>query len=208
MTDKTPIGEIRLKDVRLSFAQIFEPKKFGAQDDSKPRYSCSFLFAKDTPSGIQNEKLVRETIKAVATEKWGKNMPKLKENMFCFRNGDNEDWDGYAGHWYVSAARPGDGTPPVIVDHDPSKPLTAKDGRPYSGCYVNAIVRIYAQDNQYGKRINASLEAIQFLRHGEAFGAAPVDATEKFEVVEDDTDTIGERLEGDNAPSEDDLLGG
>jgi len=29
------------------------------------------------------------------------------------------------------------------------------------GCYVNALLELYGQDNKYGKRINASLKGIQ-----------------------------------------------
>ena len=47
----------------------------------------------------------------------------------------------------------------------------------YSGCMVNMVVQLWAQDHpEYGKRINANLKAIQFFEHGPAFsGAAPVD---------------------------------
>jgi hypothetical protein len=47
---------------------------------------------------------------------------------------------------------------------------------------------VWAQDNKYGKRINASLEAIQFVRHGEAFGAKPVIAEEVFDDLGGDDD--------------------
>src|SRR5690242_14849899 len=48
---------------------------------------------------------------------------------------------------------------------------------PYSGCFANVIIRIYGYAGKNGQksRINASLEAVQFVRDGERFGARGVD---------------------------------
>ena len=48
--------------------------------------------------------------------------------------------------------------------------LVESSGKPYSGCYVNAIIECWAQDNkEFGKRINFGLKGVQFLRDGDAF---------------------------------------
>jgi tripartite-type tricarboxylate transporter receptor subunit TctC len=47
--------------------------------------------------------------------------------------------------------------------------LTEDDNKPFAGCYVNATIRLWAQDNQYGKRINAQLRAVQYVKDGAAF---------------------------------------
>jgi hypothetical protein len=57
---------------------------------------------------------------------------------------------------------------PVVIDKDKS-PLTQADGKPYAGCYVNVSLDVWAQSNQYGKRINAKLLAVQFDKDGDAF---------------------------------------
>ena len=63
-----------------------------------------------------------------------------------------------------------------LVEFDRS-PLTETDGRPYSGCYVVAIVELWAQDNSWGKRVNATLKGVQFFADGEAFsGGTPASA--------------------------------
>ncbi|MNP47458.1 hypothetical protein D3C76_1415120 [compost metagenome] len=74
------------------------------------------------------------------------------------------------------------------MDRDRTQ-LTAQEGKPYSGCYVNVIVDIWAQDNSYGKRINAQLQGIQFVRDGEAFsgGGTSADASD-FEEIADGAD--------------------
>ena len=62
----------------------------------------------------------------------------------------------------------------------------------YSGCYVNAIVDVYAQQRDDGNTISASLEGIQFVRNGEALGFVSVDAASEFDEEEvDDADVIG-----------------
>ncbi|MNP74169.1 hypothetical protein D3C76_1710040 [compost metagenome] len=51
------------------------------------------------------------------------------------------------------------------------------------------IVDIWAQDNSYGKRINAQLQGIQFVKDGEAFsgGGTSADASD-FEEIADGAD--------------------
>lgn len=67
---------------------------------------------------------------------------------------------------------------PTIVDQARNT-LSARSGKPYAGCYVNASLEFWAQDNAYGKRINCTLRGIQFLRDGDSFSAGrPADADE------------------------------
>lgn len=87
---------------------------------------------------------------------------------------------------YVSARSK---TRPSVFDQQRQE-LTESDGKPYSGCYVNASIELWAQDNDFGKRVNAQLRGVQFLRDGDAFGggARPADADEFDEIaVSDDT---------------------
>jgi hypothetical protein len=102
---------------------------------------------------------------------------------------------------YVSAGSP-ENRPPKIVDRNPSRVIKESDGRIYAGCYVNAIVRLWCQDNEHGKRLNASLEAVQFVKDGEAFGAKAIDPMSAFENIEDDEDGLSPV--GGNASSDDD----
>lgn len=192
--------QVTLRNVRLSFADIFEPKE-QKNDDGTTRktYGANFLIAKEGDE-FNNVKVIQKAATAAKRRKWGDDedkWPKLKPEKVCLRDGDLEDWDGYADMFYVSSnRREADGPPRTITNRKDAdgKWIPAKPGEaacPYAGCYVNAIVRLWAQDNEHGKRINASLEAIQFLRDGEAFsGSAPVDVDEEFT-----DDMVGE--EGD-----------
>lgn len=58
---------------------------------------------------------------------------------------------------------------------------------PYSGCYVRAKVTLWTSEHvQGGQQIIAAIRSIQFLRPGEAFGRAPIDAEKEFEKLEDE----------------------
>lgn len=191
---KENLGEVRLRNVRLSFAHLFEPQE-GKVDDAtgvkgEPRYGCSFLIPKNTDEGKANMAALKKASAEVKEAKWGKNQPNLKPEKLCVRDGDLESYDGYEGHFYCSA---GNARQPVLVDRDRT-PLDKGSGKLYSGCYVNAIVRLWAQDNKHGKRLNASLEAVQFLRHGEAFGAKPVDPMSAFDDETEGADNGDEEL--------------
>lgn len=191
MAEKSQVGEVRLENVRLSFCDaLFELESV---NEGKPRYGSNFLIDPSTPSGKKNDAKIRKAIEEVKAEKWGDNQPKLKPNLIAYRDGDEESWDGYADRWYVSSSRAEKLGPPVVVDRNPKIVLTAKSGKPYAGCYVNAIVRFWAQDDkEFGKRINATLEAVQFYADGDSFGAAKVDATKAFEDFGDDDGDSGD----------------
>jgi hypothetical protein len=67
------------------------------------------------------------------------------------------------------------------VLHSDKTPLTEADGKPYAGCYVNASIELWAQDNNYGKRVNASLGGVQFARDGDAFAGGGAASEDEFD---------------------------
>lgn len=175
--------EVTLKNVRLSFENVFREQVMVDKETGKTtkKFKANFLIDKSNKALI-NE--IDDAIDEVIAAKWPSNPPKIKDEKLCMRDGDDENYDGYAGTMYVSASN---SKRPTVVGRD-KQPLVEADGIIYSGCYVNAVIRIWAQDNEYGKRVNASLEAVQFYKKGDAFGAPPVDIDEKFETYEDEED--------------------
>jgi hypothetical protein len=128
----------------------------------------------------------------VAEEQWGQKakaiLAQLRgQDKTCLHNGDlKAQYDGYAGMWYVSARS---ASKPLVIDRD-KKILEEKDGRPYGGCYVNMSIDIWAQDNQYGKRINATLRGVQFVQDGDAFSGGPPATPEEFEDLGVDANAL------------------
>lgn len=173
--------KIMIPNVRLSFPDIFEAVQYEGKGPFN--YRATLLI----PSEGKLRKQIDAHILKVATEKWKDKAAKvlLAANApngpgTCFNDGDLKEYDGYAGHWYLSATRPQDKGRPAIVDRDKS-PLVAKDGKPYGGCYVNASVEFWAQDNKYGKTVRCGLLGIQFFNDGDAFGGGSAASDEAFE---------------------------
>lgn len=178
--------KIMIPNTRLAFANIFKPKAVQAGDE--PAFSCSLLL--DPKVNAAAIKAIEAAIEQVAKEKWGAKADTIMKSIrakgdLCLRSGDEKaEYDGFEGNMYVSARSK---TRPTILDRDKT-PLTEADGRPYSGCFVNASIDIYAQDNSYGKRINASLRGLQFFKEGNAFGGgAPASADEFDDLGVDET---------------------
>jgi hypothetical protein len=163
--------KVTLRNVRLAFPQLFEAKTVNGE--GKPAYSASFLFAPAHPQLPE----IKAAIESVARDKWGaKAAGTLKElyaaGKVCLQDGDRKaSYDGFEGNYYISARNP---VRPLVADRDKT-PLGEQDGRVYAGCYVYAVIELWAQDNGWGKRINATLRTVQFFRDGDAFtgGGAP-----------------------------------
>lgn len=225
---KTQVGTIMLKGVRLSFADSLfvgeanDRRTKGKHAGKIPyRNSINLLLPdKDSPEGKAMHKAILEKMTEARDAQWPKDPPKIKGEKLAMRDGDEEDWAGYAGRYYVSASRTVYG--PKDAEDTPANrpkrpfriigPRKTKDAEtgemrfpdvreggadaPYSGCFINCKVRFWAQDDEeYGKRINASIEAVQFARDGEAFGGG------QRTNVDDEFD----EEEGDDAFGEDDL---
>jgi hypothetical protein len=162
--------QVKLDNVRLAFPSIWEAQQ--VQGQGKPAFSAQLILPRDHPQLPALEKAVVD----VATAQWGaKAMDVLKalkaKDAICVHNGDSKsEWTGFAGNLYVSARNE---ARPLIVDRQRNI-LVAADGKPYAGCYVNAVVDIWAQDNQFGRRVNAGLKGLQFAADGDAFaGGVP-----------------------------------
>lgn len=176
--------KIKLQNVRLAFPQLFEAKTVNGEGE--PAFSASFLFAPNHPAVKQ----IEAAIEKVGTAKWGAKWPQVKKEITAkdrtaLHDGDTKaEYSGFPGNMYVSARNK---VRPTVIDQDRS-PLVAADGRPYGGCYVNAIVELWAQDNNYGKRINASLSGVQFYKDGDAFAGGGVAAADDFDDLSVDED--------------------
>jgi hypothetical protein len=178
-------NQIKVTEARLSFPDIWRPKaiKSGKGEPGEPKYSCHFLL--DKKEHADQIKSLKQAIFALAKEKWGektKEMITKGKVTVCLHEGSDKDYDGYSEeNMFLSASS---GKRPTIVDRDKTA-LAEDDRRPYGGCYVNGIVRLWVQDNNFGKRVNAELLGIQFVKDGEPFGAAPL-ADDAFDDLDAD----------------------
>ena len=177
---------VKLKNVRLAFPSIFVAKAM--QPGGEPRFSATFIFAPDHPAHQEIKDVILHAAKGKWAGKWEETLKAIKaKGDICLRDGaEKADFDGFDGNMFVGASTK---DRPAVVDRDRT-PLILADGRPYGGCQVNAIINIWAQDNEFGKRINAGLSGVQFHSDGESFGGARPARAEDFEIVEDDEESI------------------
>jgi len=184
---KEKVGEVLLRNVRISFANLDRPYKDPKNKDPNAvgKYGCRGLIYDDDPDADDNIRAMEDAIDDVIYNKWGNNPPKIKKDKLCLRDGNDEDIDGYQGAMYVAASS--DDQPELITKFkdDDGHWEKARVGQIYSGCYGNMLVQVWAQDNEYGKRVNARLKAVQFVKKGDAFGnSGPVDVDEAFSSIE------------------------
>lgn len=169
--------KIKLVNARLSFPRLFKPKAF--QEGQDPRFEASFLLDPSDKKHAAVIKSIKVTAKELAKEEFGEIPKSLK---LCFGDGAEKDYDGYEDMFYITSSNK---TRPTVVDGQLA-PLVEEDGKPYAGCFVNGTITLWVMNNQYGKRINANLRAVQFVKDGEAFGVKPVEAEEEFDAIEAD----------------------
>lgn len=176
--------KLALKNVRLAFPELFEAKTVNGE--GKPAFSATFLI---DPADAQ-VKAINDAIEKVAHEKWGAKADAILKAMraqdkVCLHDGDlKSTYDGFAGMLYISSRN---ATRPLVIDRDKA-PLVEADGKPYAGCYVNASIELWAQDNNYGKRVNASLRGVQFLRDGDAFAGGSAASEDEFDDLAEGAD--------------------
>lgn len=151
--------KIKLPNVRLSFPSVFHKAQFNGQET---KFEATFLLSKTEHAALIDQ------IKAAIKDKVTNDLKgaKLGADKICLRDGDETEYEGYAGHMSLKASNK---KRPMVLNKDKT-PLTEDDNVIYGGCYVNAIVELWAQNNEYGKRINANLLGLQFVKDGEAFG--------------------------------------
>lgn len=161
-----------LKNVRLSFPSLFKRASF---DGKEGKFEGTLLLPK---SDTKTYELINKAIdEALAEAKI-----KVPADKRFLKDGDDSDYDGYAGNWSIKAAN---NNRPLLIDRD-KNPVTEDDGILYAGCYVNAQIGVWIQNNQYGKRVNANLYGLQFVKDGESFGTDTSSKIDDFDDVADD----------------------
>lgn len=170
------MSKIKIQAARLSFPSLFNTAKFGGEDTGK--YEATFVLDKvehaDTIASIkaQIERLMKEELKS-----------KVPSDKLCLKDGDEMGRPEFEGKYTIKASTK---KRPLVINRDKS-PITESDNVIYAGCYVNAIVSLWAQNNTWGRRINAQLDGVQFCRDGEPFGDGGV-SVDEFDAFGGDAD--------------------
>lgn len=174
-------NHIIVKHVRCSFPQLYKAEVKG---DQKFNPGITVLLdPKEHAGDILDIKNEIDSI--IAGDSRLKKSPP-KGNKLCLKGPDSESYrDEYPPGCHILKA--GNTKGPLVLHKDLSR-MTEDDDKIYSGCYVNVKVELWGQDNQFGKRVNAKLLAVQFSDDGESFDGSYVSeetAAEGFGALED-----------------------
>ena len=173
--------KLKLKNARLSFADLFTAQsKFGGD----PKFSACFIVDKETADGMATLKEFKAIVKQLEKEKFGGT--ELGIDKLPIQDGNDKGYDGWEDKLIISAANK---KRPIVINRKREPVAEGDVDAPYSGCVVNAIIDLWPMDNQYGKRIVASLEAVQFAADGEPFVASTVNVESDFDDIDDGDST-------------------
>lgn len=191
------MAKILLKNVRLSFPDLFVPGDPPPGSKGEPKFGGQFIFTPDSEA----YKIASAEVMRVATEKFGKNakaiVAEMPKSTICLRRGDSqldksgEVREGYAGNFYLVAKNK---SRPIVVNNDKARtPLVESDGKPYGGCFVHCTVDIYAHDKPgIGKRIDATLLAVMFAGDGDSFGGAKGSTSDFDSIVVEESEELSD----------------
>jgi len=171
--------------VRLSYANIFEPKSINGSD---PKYSVSLIIPKDDTQQIEVIKQAIENAKERDKGKWNGKIPaNLKLPL---RDGDLErpEDEAYANSYFINANST---RPPAVVgteiDRATGKAIRLGEDEVYSGCYARVSINFYGFNAAGNRGIACGLGNIQKIADGERLGGGST-AEEDFEFEEVDVD--------------------
>ncbi len=164
--------------VRLSFANVWEPKSINGSD---PKYSVSLIIPKEDKKTIAE---INAAIDAAIKEgigKFGGKAPSKASIKLPLRDGDDEREDeAYQGCYFLNANSK---TPPQIVDRR-VKPILDQS-EVYSGCYAKVSINFYAFNTNGNKGVACVLGNIQKVKDGEPLSGRS-NASDDFDTELDD----------------------
>jgi hypothetical protein len=169
-------GVLVVSNVRLSYPHLFKPWAKNPEKET-PKYSGRFLLDKTTQA--EDIKALQKHIKGLMEEYF---KGRIKNDALFFRDGGDTGKPEQENMWLIAA---NEERPPQLLNRN-KKPVKESDDLLYAGAYVNVMIRPWKQTNVHGKRINANLLAVQYVKEGERFGAERPDASEAFDEVEGD----------------------
>jgi hypothetical protein len=144
--------------VRLSYPHIFRP---GETLNGDMKYSASLIIPKNSETAKRANKVVLDLMAKPETKQiLGKTKPKYE----LLRDGDEKEDPAYEGAYFINA-KSNEDHPPKIMDKD--RVEVADPNEVYAGCYVQAIISIYAYNKNGSSGLGATLLGIRKIKDGE-----------------------------------------
>ena len=168
------MSRLVIKNARLSYANIWEPKPMKDDPESKKRYSAALIISKSDTKTI---KAIEKAVEEAKIE--GK-------SKLANQKGDEDrpDDEAYEGCYFINANATAN-HPPKIVDRAVEPILDRSEV--YSGCYANVSVDFYAFNTRGNLGIACGLGNIQKVRDGERL-TGERSAEDDFEALDNEDD--------------------
>lgn len=193
--------KLYIKGARLSFtASLFEAKQVQGQGEEK--FSVSSIIEKDTvacfgefnPDSVNGQQKglkwgpPKEAFSAAIMYAAGKQTKwkgketevvtqlKAADRLFVHDGDAKADTPGYKGNLYINSSAK---TQPRVIDEN-GNDIKATSGKIFPGVYGLTILEPWAQDNQFGKRVNATLLGVQYIRDGERLAGGSVATADDY----------------------------
>lgn len=183
-------GCIRIDNVRGSYVHVDKPYKGKDQkrDDGSeavPKYSMVGILPKATHEEAKDA--IIEFIRQLLAE--NKDAKVAKDKRFI-RDGDDAEKEEYEGAYTVSASEERkpkcrDRNGELVDDIEAIREMFK------SGYWFNMLIRPWFQDNKYGKRVNAGLVGVQFVKKDKTFGEGEIDDSDAWDTVDGDDGNDG-----------------
>lgn len=195
--------KVTLRNVVISYPNVFTARHFGKSKEGKPAFSIQALVDKKRDALLDKIDAAIEAAKREAFgEKWQK--VKIKADNMAMQDGDelNEDAEEPSperkGQMVIRARNY---TKPLVLD-DEGEEISESDGLIYGGAICDVIVRFWGQDYEGTKRMNCSVEAVKYKEEGTPFGASKAKASD-FDEDDDDDDRPKRRRSRDDDDDDD-----
>lgn len=183
-------GTIRISGVRFSYPHLRRPYK-GDDDKGEAKFGVVALLPKKTHRAAKD--LIKERIEELLKEN---KVKALSSDKKFLRDGDASGKAEHEGHYTVSAR---ESRRPPLRNRDNSvvEPEDA-DEVFQPGYWGDVLIRPWYQNNKFGKRVNAGLSSVQFVKKDEVFGEGRLsdedldDTFENYGDPDDDDDSVDE----------------
>jgi hypothetical protein len=172
-------GLIRIDNCIASYPHL--DKAWAGEEGQEKKFAISGLMPKDTHRAAKD--LIKKAIEALIAE----NKAKVPSEKWFLKDGDKTEKPEQQGRFMISAR---ESRRPAVRNAD--KSIMDQDEiaeKIYAGCRVSILIRPWFQDHKkFGKRVNAGLVAVQFMRDDEPISEGRIsddDVDEMFDEYEE-----------------------
>lgn len=187
MAETTVNTKVLLKNIRLSYANLWHPTSIEEGKDLK--YNCVVMIPKDNADSV---KQITDVLDALTAEVKAANKGKLPAKFHMpLGDGDTDKPDRaeFAGMYFLNAKS---GTKPGIVSKERDeagkpKPIT-DESQVYSGCYGHISLNLFKFAKGVNQGIGVSLNNFMKTQDGPKFAGASSAAEDFADIADEEGD--------------------